>query len=86
MLISCKRFVKIGYNFSKSIFPLGKRQSKNESVSFSFNFWKKSRETGGYTLENEVVEVGGVTTNKVLVIYSNKDEGEYMKLTGSRLF
>ena len=49
---------------------------KNESVSFSFNFWKESRETGGYTVENEEVQVEGVTTNKVRVIYSNKDEGE----------
>ena len=49
---------------------------KNESVSFSFNFWEKSRETGGYTVENEEVQVEGVTTNKVQVIYSNKDEGE----------
>jgi hypothetical protein len=49
---------------------------KNESVSFSFNFWKESREIGGYTVENEEVQVEGVTTNKVQVIYSNKDEGE----------
>ena len=49
---------------------------KNESVSFSFNFWKESRETGGYTVENEEVQVEGVTTNKVQVIYSNKDKDE----------
>lgn len=52
------------------------KNQKNESVSFSFNFWKESRETGGYTVENEKVQVEGVTTNKVQVIYSNKDEGE----------
>jgi hypothetical protein len=49
---------------------------KNESVSFSFNYRKESRETDGYTVENEEVQVEGVTTNKVHVIYSNKDEGE----------
>jgi hypothetical protein len=49
---------------------------KNESVSFSFNFRKESRETGGYTVENEEVQVEGVTTNKVRVIFSDKVEEE----------
>ena len=48
----------------------------NETVSFSFNFWKESRETGGHTVENEEVQVEGVTTNKTQVIYSNKEKGE----------
>ncbi|WP_246880359.1 hypothetical protein [Sporosarcina sp. 6E9] len=50
---------------------------KNESVNFSFSFWKESPgETGGYVVEDEKIQVEGITTNKVQVIYSNKEEEE----------
>ncbi|QUW23005.1 hypothetical protein JSQ81_05390 [Sporosarcina sp. Marseille-Q4063] len=49
---------------------------KNESVSFSYSFWKKSGKIGLNVVKDREVQVRGVTTNKVRVIYSNKDEGE----------
>jgi sporulation-control protein spo0M len=50
---------------------------KNESVNFSFSFSKKSPgEIGAYVVEDEEIQVEGVTTNKVQVIFSNKVEGE----------
>ena len=50
---------------------------KSESVNFSFSFEKESpSETGGYVVEDEEIQVEGVTTNKVQVIFSNKDEDE----------
>ena len=49
---------------------------KNESVSFSYSFWKESGEIGLNVVKDRGVQVKGVTTNKVRVIYSNKDEGE----------
>jgi hypothetical protein len=50
---------------------------KNESVKFSFSFSKESpSETGGYVVEDEEIQVEGVTTNTVQVIFSNKVEGE----------
>lgn len=50
---------------------------KSESVNFSFSFEKESTsETGGYVVADEEIQVEGVTTNKVQVIFSNKDEDE----------
>jgi hypothetical protein len=49
---------------------------KNESVSFRFSFWKESGEIGLNVVKDREVQVKGVTTNKVRVIYSNKDEDE----------
>jgi len=48
-----------------------------KSVEFSFSYSKKTPEqTGGYMLENEELQVEGVTTNKVQVTYSNEKDGE----------
>ena len=49
---------------------------KMESVSFRYSFWKESGKIGLNVVKDREVQVRGVTTNKVLVIYSNKDEGE----------
>jgi hypothetical protein len=49
---------------------------KNESVSFSYSFWKESGEIGLNVVKDREVQVKGITTNKVRVIYSNKDEEE----------
>ena len=49
---------------------------KDEFVSFRYSFWKESGELGLNVLKDENIQVRGVTTNKVHVIYSNKEEGE----------
>ena len=49
---------------------------KNESVNFSYSFSKESGKIGLNVVKDREVQVRGVTTNKVRVIYSNKDEGE----------
>jgi|SRR5699024_3584438 len=49
---------------------------KNESVNFSYTFWKERDKLGSIGIEDEEVQVDGVTTNKVQVIYSNEEEGE----------
>lgn len=50
--------------------------SKNESVEFDYSFWKERNEIGSYGVENRDVQVEGVTTNGVQVIYSNQEKGE----------
>ena len=76
--IKSVEFEKSVYNEMTGVYAMYiiMTNQKNESVSFSFNFWENSHETGGYTVENEEVQVEGVTTNKVQVIYSNEEEGE----------
>ena len=49
---------------------------KNESVTFSYSFWKESGKIGLNVVKDREVQVRGVTTNRVRVIYSNKDESE----------
>lgn len=49
---------------------------KNESVNFGYTFWIGEVELGAIIIVDEAVQVDGVTTNKVQVIYSNKKEGE----------
>ena len=76
--IKSVEFEKSVFNEKTGVYAMFVKMTnqKNESVSFSFNFWEESREIGGYTVENEEVQVEGVTTNKVRVIYSNGDDGE----------
>src|SRR5699024_12405116 len=47
---------------------------KSESVNFSYTLWEKREEIGAAGLENEEVQVKGVTKDKVRVIYSNNKE------------
>src|SRR5699024_3870795 len=47
---------------------------KCESVNFSYTFWENREEIGVARLENEEVQVKGVTKDKVRVIYSNNKE------------
>lgn len=49
----------------------------NGSVNFSYTFWEEREEIGAAGFENKDVQVKGVTTNKVRVIYSNNQE-EYV--------
>jgi len=49
---------------------------KNESVNFSYTYWKEKDKLGSIGINDEGVQVDGVTTNKVRIIYSNKEEGE----------
>ena len=77
--ISSIEFEKSAYNEMTGSYGMFIKMTnqKNKSVNFSFVFWKESPdETGGYVVEDEEVQVEGITTNKVPVIYSNKDEGE----------
>lgn len=48
--------------------------TKGQSVSFSYDFGKTSREIGGYGINDRSVQVKGTTTTKVKVIYSNGTE------------
>ncbi|TXL62546.1 hypothetical protein FHP05_12125 [Cerasibacillus terrae] len=49
---------------------------KNESVNFGYNFWISEENLGAIIIEDAEVQVDGLTTNKVHVIYSNKEEDE----------
>jgi hypothetical protein len=72
-------FEKTAYNEKTGSYRMFVKMTnqKNESVKFSFSFSKESpSETGGYVVEDEEIQVEGVTTNTVQVIFSNKVEGE----------
>ncbi|MBO1911395.1 hypothetical protein J4G37_42230, partial [Microvirga sp. 3-52] len=72
-------FKKTGYNEKTGSYRLfvAMTNQKNETVNFSFSFSQESpSETGGYIVEDEKIQVEGITTNKVQVIYSNKEEEE----------
>jgi|SRR5690625_7097506 len=48
----------------------------NESVSFTYPFWIEQEKIGAILIVDKKVQVKGITTNKVQVIYSNNEEGE----------
>ncbi|QUW23898.1 hypothetical protein JSQ81_05820 [Sporosarcina sp. Marseille-Q4063] len=77
--IQSVEFEKTAYNTMTGSYRMFVKMTnqKNESVNFSFSFSKESHsETGGYVVVDEEVQVEGVTTNTVKVIFSNKVEGE----------
>ena len=49
---------------------------KNESVKFSYTYWKRGDRLGSVGIEDDDVQIDGVTENKIRIIYSNKKEGE----------
>ncbi|WP_165005101.1 MULTISPECIES: hypothetical protein [unclassified Enterococcus] len=46
----------------------------NESVSFSYTFWKEQNKIGSYSIENRNIQKKGITKEKVKVTYTNKEE------------
>lgn len=48
----------------------------NETADFTYSFWKERNEIGGYGIENRKAQVEGTTTNKIIIHYSNGEEGE----------
>ncbi|HLR24048.1 MAG TPA: hypothetical protein VK100_10090 [Pseudogracilibacillus sp.] len=67
---------KTAYNKMTGAYSLYVKMTndKSESVNFSYTFWEKREEIGAAGLENEEVQVKGVTKDKVRVIYSNNKE------------
>ncbi|EGP5245051.1 hypothetical protein EFL49_02150 [Enterococcus faecium] len=49
----------------------------DESVYFTFGFWKERNELGDYGVENKSIQKEGITINKIRVIFSNNKE-EYI--------
>ena len=49
----------------------------DESVYFTFGFWKERNELGDYGVENKSIQKEGITVNKIRVIFSNNKE-EYI--------
>jgi len=76
--IKSVEFEKSGYDKMTGSYGMFIKMTnkKNESISFRYSFWKESGKLGLNVLKDENVQVRGVTTNKVQVIYSNKEEGE----------
>src|SRR5699024_803668 len=67
---------KTAYNTMTGAYSLYVKMTndKSESVNYSYTFWEKREEIGAAGLENEEVQVKGVTKDKVRVIYSNNKE------------
>ncbi|TXL62542.1 hypothetical protein FHP05_12105 [Cerasibacillus terrae] len=77
--IKSVEFEKSGYNVMTGSYRMFVKMTNQEgkSVRFSYSYEKSTPyETGGYMLKDEEVQIEGITTNKVQVIYSNKVEGE----------
>lgn len=49
----------------------------DESVYFTYGFWKERNELGDYGVENKSTQKEGITVNKIRVIFSNNKE-EYI--------
>lgn len=49
---------------------------KNESVDFTYTYWIGEKSLGLDLMVDKNVQVRGITTSKVQVIYSNKEGGE----------
>lgn len=49
----------------------------DDSVYFTFGFWKERNELGDYGVENKSIQKEGITVNKIRVIFSNNKE-EYI--------
>ena len=77
--IESVEFEKSGYNEMMGTYRMFVQMTNQSgrSVEFSFSYSKNTPEqTRGYMLENEELQVEGVTTNKVQVTYSNEEDGE----------
>ncbi len=76
--IKLVEFEKSGYDKKTGAYTMFVKMTNNEnkSVSFSYTFWENQSKIGSALLNNRDVQVKGVTTNKVKIIHSNKDEDE----------
>ena len=77
--IKSVEFEKSGYDAMTGAYGMFVKMTNKEgkTVSFTYNYEKnKPKETRGYILEDEEVQAEGTTTEKVHVIYSNKEEEE----------
>ncbi|MEQ6206047.1 hypothetical protein [Enterococcus mundtii] len=50
------------------------KNTKGQSVYFSYGFWKENDDIGDYGLENEEVQKVGITNEKIKIIYTNGEE------------
>lgn len=76
--IKSVEFEKSGYDEMTGSYGMFIKMTNqnDESANFSYTFWKERGEVGSAVLNDREVQAKGVTTNKVQVIYSNKEEGE----------
>jgi|SRR5699024_1609027 len=77
--IKSVEFEKSSYNVMTGYYGMFVKMTNQEgkSVRFSYSYGKSTPyETGGYMLKDEEVQIEGITTNKVQVIYSNHEEDE----------
>ncbi len=76
--IKSVEFEKTGYNKKTGSYRMFVKitNQKNESVNFSYSFWKAEENIGSYVLMDEKIQKDGITSNKVKVIYSNQKEDE----------
>ncbi|MBP2097653.1 hypothetical protein [Enterococcus rivorum] len=50
------------------------KNNKEKQVSFSFTFWEESKKIGSYVINDRDVQKEGITTSKVLVIFTDDSE------------
>ncbi|MFC0234479.1 hypothetical protein ACFFIF_10785 [Vagococcus entomophilus] len=50
------------------------KNNKNQSVYFTYTFWKKTGENDGIGIEDREIQKKGITQAKITVIFSNGDE------------
>ncbi len=77
--IKSVEFEKSAYNKMTGSYRMFVRMTNQsgKSVEFSYSYSKETPgQTGGYMVENEEVQLEGVTTNKVQVTYSNEEDDE----------
>ncbi|CAD5901262.1 hypothetical protein [Carnobacterium maltaromaticum] len=69
---------KTGFNEMTGAYGMVAKMTnhKNESATFSYSFWKKRNEIGGYVLKDDKVQMVGKTLSKVIVVYSNGESEE----------
>src|SRR5699024_4369103 len=75
--IKSVEFEKSAYNVMTGSYGMSDKMMEQEkkTVSFSYNYSKNTpNEISSYLLEDEEVQSEGTTTNKVQVIFSNKEE------------
>ncbi|EOH95211.1 hypothetical protein UAY_03401 [Enterococcus moraviensis ATCC BAA-383] len=74
--IKSVEFKKTSYNKMTGAYRMFVKliTSDNEAVEFTYSFWKERDEIGSYGIENRNAQVKGVTTKKIIVHYSNREE------------
>src|SRR5699024_3069255 len=69
---------KSDYNFMTGAYSIFVKMTnqKGKTVRFRYTFWKDKKELGTIGVKDREIQVYGVTTNKVQIIYSNKEKSE----------